>query len=70
VARTAGDDLLDGIDFVTTWRDEKLGADRKSVTMRLRFRAGDRTLRHEEVDPQVDAIAQALVKDVHGELRT
>jgi phenylalanyl-tRNA synthetase beta chain len=69
VARAAGDDLLDGIEFVTTWRAEKLGAGRKSVTMRLRFRAEDRTLRHEEVDPQVDAIAQALVKDTDGELR-
>ena len=69
VARTAGDELLDGIDFVTTWRDKKLGDDRKSVTMRLRFRTDDRTLRHAEVDPQVDAIAKALVESVDGELR-
>jgi phenylalanyl-tRNA synthetase beta chain len=69
VARTAGDELLDGIDFVTTWRDKKLGDDRKSVTMRLRFRTDDRTLRHAEVDPQVDAIAKALVESVGGELR-
>ena len=69
VARSAGDQLLDDIEFVTTWRDKKLGSDRKSVTMRLSFRADDRTLRHAEVDPQVDAIANALVESVGGELR-
>ncbi|MCH2144218.1 MAG: phenylalanine--tRNA ligase subunit beta [Phycisphaerales bacterium] len=70
VAHGAGDELLDGIEFVTTWRDKKLGADRKSVTMRLRFRAGDRTLTHAEVDPQVKAISDALTTNVDGELRT
>jgi phenylalanyl-tRNA synthetase beta chain len=69
VARSAGDELLDGVEFVTTWRDKKLGADRKSVTMRLRFRAEDRTLRHAEVDPQVEAISGSLVSTVGGELR-
>ena len=69
IAVGAGDDLLDGVEFVTTWRDPKLGKDRKSVTMRLRFRAEDRTLRHQEVDPQVDAIAEALTRDTGGELR-
>lgn len=50
---------LEAVDFVGTYRGKQIGEGKKSVTLRLRFRDPVRTLRHEEVDPQV-ASAVAL----------
>ena len=60
--------LLDAVDFVTVFRGGRLPADRKAVTLRMRFRAGDRTLRHEEVDPGV-AMVTAALEAMGGEIR-
>ena len=46
-----------------------MGKNRKSLTFRMRFRADDRTLRHEEVDPQVTAVRKALQEQLGGEVR-
>lgn len=48
-------DRLVGVEFVGTYRGKQIGPGKKSVTLRLRFRDPNRTLRHEEVDPQVDS---------------
>ena len=48
-------------EFVTVFRGDRIGEGRKAVTLRITFRAADRTLRHEEVAPGMDAIARALV---------
>ncbi|MEE2682128.1 MAG: phenylalanine--tRNA ligase subunit beta [Planctomycetota bacterium] len=69
-AREAGDELLESVEFITTWRGKRLGPDRKSVTLRLQFRDETRTLRHEEVDPQVEGIARALTEQLGGEIRS
>ena len=69
-ARSAGDQLLESISYVTTWRHEKLGADRKSVTLRLSFRDETRTLTHEEVDPQIKQISEELNKRTGAEIRS
>ncbi len=58
-----------GHDFVGTFRGKQLGVGKKSVTFRLRFRDDQRTLRHEEVDPQVDAVVRRMTKDLGAELR-
>ncbi|MBC02426.1 MAG: phenylalanine--tRNA ligase subunit beta [Phycisphaerae bacterium] len=60
--------LLDAVDFVTVFRGGRLPGDRKAVTLRLRFRAPDRTLRHEEVDPEVASITAGL-ESRGGEIR-
>ncbi len=60
---------LESLDFVTTWRGKSLGNDRKSVTLRLRFRHPERTLRSEEVEPSVAAVVAALRERVAGEIR-
>lgn len=60
--------MLDSIEFLTTFRSKKIGADRKSLTMRLRFRADDRTLRHEEVDPSIAAVRLALENTLNAEV--
>jgi phenylalanyl-tRNA synthetase beta chain len=62
-------ELLESTEFVTVFRGGKLPADRKAITLRLRFRAPDRTLRHEEVDPQMTNITARLIDAVGGEIR-
>ena len=60
---------LEAIDFVTTFRGKQIGRGHKSVTLRLRFRAPDRTLKSELVDEQVEAIVKALKKQLGAEIR-
>jgi phenylalanyl-tRNA synthetase beta chain len=58
-------DRLVGHEFVTTFRGTQVGQGKKSVTLRLAFRDPARTLRHEEVDPQVGALVK-LAQDKLG----
>ncbi len=60
---------LERVEFMGTYRGKQVGKGRKSLTFRMRFRDSERTLRHEEVDPQVDAIVSALRSSVGAELR-
>jgi phenylalanyl-tRNA synthetase beta chain len=60
---------LEHVEFVTTFRAEKLGKGKKSVTLRLGFRDPSRTLRHEEVDAPVAGVVEALKSAVGAELR-
>jgi phenylalanyl-tRNA synthetase beta chain len=62
-------DHLEDYEYVTTFRGKQIGAGRKSVTLRLRFRDPEGTLRHEQVDPQVERIVTALGESVAAELR-
>jgi len=59
-AREAGGELLLGVDLVGTYRGQPLGPDERSLTFRLRFGAGDRSLTDPEVDAAVAAITGAL----------
>ncbi|MHC4975544.1 MAG: phenylalanine--tRNA ligase subunit beta [Planctomycetota bacterium] len=61
--------LLTGVSYVGTFRGKQVGGGKKSVTMRLVFQDESRTLRHEEVDPQVEAAVGALQEAVGAELR-
>jgi phenylalanyl-tRNA synthetase beta chain len=63
-------DRFESLDFVTTYRGKQVGAGKKSVTMSLGFRDPERTLRHEEVDPQIDAAVTALKSAVGAEIRS
>lgn len=62
--------MLEAVEFVTTFRGKQVGGGRKSVTLRLRFRAPDRTLTHEEVDGPVDGVLEALKQALSAEIRT
>jgi phenylalanyl-tRNA synthetase beta chain len=72
-------DRLDGYEFVTTYRgayrdsknaEHNLGrSGKKAVTVRLRFRDPARTLRHEEVDPQVATLVSLASSTFGAELR-
>jgi phenylalanyl-tRNA synthetase beta chain len=62
-------DRLEGVSFVGTYRGKQIGPGKKSVTLRLRFRDPSRTLRHEEVDPQVAAVVQAAGAELGATVR-
>jgi len=61
--------LMDRLQFVGVYRGRQVGKSRKSVTMRLVFRDPDKTLRHDEVDPQVDRVVKSLEEKLSAELR-
>lgn len=61
--------LLESTGFVGTYRGKQVGKGKKSVTLRMQFRDPRTTLRHEQVDPQVEAVVKALGKKVGAELR-
>ena len=69
VVREAAPDRLDGVEFVGVYRGKQVGAGKKSVTLRLRFRDPARTLRHDEVDPQVAALVSAFESRLGAALR-
>jgi phenylalanyl-tRNA synthetase beta chain len=62
--------LLDQVRFITTYRGRQTGKGRKSVSFRMAFRDPQKTLRHEEVDPQVEAVMQRLNQELSAEIRT
>jgi phenylalanyl-tRNA synthetase beta chain len=63
-----GGELLRGADVFDLYEGEQLGAGRKSLALRLEFRAGDRTLTDEEVAGLREAIATKL-DEIGGSLR-
>ncbi len=67
--RRAAPAKMERLDFVGAYRGKQLGAGKKSVTLRLRFRDAQRTLRHDEVDPQVNTVVEALRAALGAELR-
>ncbi|NUQ52568.1 MAG: phenylalanine--tRNA ligase subunit beta [Phycisphaerales bacterium] len=58
------------LEFVGAYRGKQIGQGKKSVTFRLYFRDAERTLRREEVDPEIDALVTRLKKDCGAEVRT
>ncbi len=56
--------------FVTVYRGKGIDAGHKSVTLRLTFRADDRTLRHEEVDGPMTRVVDALKTGVGAQVRS
>ncbi len=61
--------LLEALCFVTTYRGKPITTGKKSVTLRMLFRDAYATLRHEQVDPQVASVLEALKSQLGAELR-
>ena len=61
--------FLESIEFVTTFRGKQIGEGRKSVSLRLVFRAADRTLRSEEADGSVAKAIARLREALGAEIR-
>ena len=66
--RAGGGPLLRAAQVFDLYRGEQVGAGRKSLALRIEFRAADRTLTDEEVAPLRDAIKKALAA-IGGSLR-
>jgi phenylalanyl-tRNA synthetase beta chain len=67
--RGAGGAELRSVRVFDLYRGEQVGEGRKSVALRLEFRAADRTLTDEEVGARRDAIRTALAREIDGSLR-
>jgi len=61
---------LESLAFLGTYRGKQIGPGRKSTSMRFTFRAGDRTLRREDVDPAIFSLIEILRRDLGAEVRT
>lgn len=61
--------LMEELEFVTVYRGKQVGKGLKSVTFRMSFRDPERTLQHNEVDPQVNRVIEALKQDLNAEIR-
>ena len=66
--RVGGGDLLRRAEIFDLYRGDQVGEGRKSLALRLEFRAPDRTLTDEEVARRREAIRDAL-GEVGGSLR-
>ena len=60
---------LESIRFIGTYRGKPIEKGSKSVTVRLIFRDPSRTLRHEEVDPQIASVVAAMSERIGAVLR-
>lgn len=67
--RGLGLERLQGVAFVGTYTGQQVGIGRKSVTLRMAYRDDTRTLRHEEVDPQMARAVEALREAVGAQVR-
>ena len=58
---------IEAIEFVAVFRGPQIAGGRKSVTLRLRFRAPDKTLVHESIHVQVPPAAHSLPRAREGD---
>ncbi len=69
LVRGASLERLEACSFVGVYRGKQVGAGKKSLTLRLTFRDDARTLRHEEVDPQVASVVEVVKRELGAEIR-
>ena len=69
VVRAAGGELLASARVFDVYEGPQVGEGRRSLALRLEFRAPDRTLTDAEVAGPRTAIIEALAREVGGELR-
>ena len=62
--------MHEGTQFVTVYRGRGVAENYKSVTLRLTFRADDRTLTREEVEGPMNSAIEALQSTVGAEVRS
>jgi phenylalanyl-tRNA synthetase beta chain len=68
--RAAGDDLLEAVWLFDTYRGAQIGAGRRSLAFRLRFRALDHTLHETELAQARQSTIDAVIAAHGAELRT
>lgn len=62
-------ELLEDVSIFDVFAGESIGEGRKSIAVKIRLRASDRTLTDEEVAPIRKAIAASVARSTGGELR-
>ncbi|EHB44715.1 Phenylalanyl-tRNA synthetase beta chain [Mycolicibacterium rhodesiae JS60] len=67
--RDGAGELLEDVALFDVYTGPQIGADRKSLTLALRFRAPDRTLTEDEASAARDAAVSAAAERVGAELR-
>lgn len=68
--RAAGGKLLDDVRLFDVYRGKGVGEGRKSMAFALEYRAPDRTLTAEDVEPAHERLVRKVLAAVNGELRT
>ena len=61
---------FESLGFIGAYRGKQVGEGKKSLTLRLRFRSGSGTLRHEDVDPQMERVIASAKGELGADLRT
>jgi len=61
---------FESLGFIGAYRGKQVGEGKKSLTLRLRFRSGSGTLRHEDVDPQMERVIASAKGELGAALRT
>ena len=62
--------LHESTEYVKTYRGKGIDPGHKSVTMRLRFRAADRTMTRDEVEGPIAGLMESLQSRVCAEIRS
>lgn len=70
VVRHASPQELEGISFSGLYRGKPIPEGKKSITLSLRFRDEQGTLRHETVDSFQEAVLRELAQQLKAEIRT
>ncbi|MEL6320317.1 MAG: phenylalanine--tRNA ligase subunit beta [Cyanobacteria bacterium J06626_14] len=70
IARKVGKPLLESIELFDEYRGENVPEGQRSLAFRLVYRAADRTLTDEDVEPVHQKVRDALVKQIGAELRS
>ena len=68
-AKKAGAPLVKTVEVIDVFEDEKLGVDKKSVTLRLTYQKSDGTPAQEEVTETRNKISSALEKSLLAQIR-
>lgn len=66
----AGGNLLDGVELFDEYRGENVPEGQRSLAFSLAFRASDRTLTDEEVEPRLQKVRAALIEQFGVTLRS
>ena len=61
--------LVNDVDLIDWYQNEKMGENKKSLTFRIVFQADDRTLTDSEVDREMAAINKVITEKFDAELR-
>lgn len=62
-------EFLESVELFDIYRDDKIGAKKKSMAYNIRFRSKQRTLQDADIDPIMDRILSALQDEYGAQLR-